>query len=233
MVAEQLQNRPCLVLTIIPQKLLLSYWNKPNPNITSPSFFQKPLMVPEKNLGHTVTISFRNSEEKTNFLSEEKFTHLQPVRLSHSKSTVALAEFPEELVASHPAAIWTRMPFYLTTSLFRHEEWLNHWWQWFHARNSNSWEHQPILATAESSLDLELSKGRFTLVSSDPCSGSTGDDTGESRAAAQEGSPGTIPSDAKLRRSLAACSRGKGPPWRQPGPSEVSSLGSFLGSFLL
>lgn len=129
----------------------------PNPNITSPSFFQKPLMVPEKNLGYTVTISFRNSEEKTNFLSEVKFTHLQSVRLSRSKSTVALAEFPQELVASHPAAIWTRMPFYLTTPLFCHEEWLNHWWQWFHARNNNSWEHHPILATAESSLDLKLS----------------------------------------------------------------------------
>lgn len=57
-------------------------------------------MVPENHLGYTVTISCRNSEEETNFLSEEKLTHLQSLRLSHSKSTDALAAFPQEFSPS-------------------------------------------------------------------------------------------------------------------------------------
>lgn len=66
-------------------------------------------MVPEKNLGYTVTISFRKSEEEANLLSEEKLTHLQSLRLLHSKGTAASAGIPQELAAPHPADIWTRI----------------------------------------------------------------------------------------------------------------------------
>lgn len=51
-------------------------------------------MVPEKSFDNTVTIPFRNSEDETNFLSEEKLNHLQSARLLHTQSTVALAAFP-------------------------------------------------------------------------------------------------------------------------------------------
>lgn len=62
---------------------------------------------------------------------------------------------------------------------------------------NNSWDHHPILAMAESSLDVKLSKGRLALscgllkrlLWQEPA------DSGESQRAARKGSPGTNPDD--------------------------------------
>lgn len=188
-------------------------------------------MVPEKILV-ILWLFLAETQKKEQLSVWRKINPPSVVEVVPQQEHSCLSCIPTGAGSFSPRAIWTRMPFYLSTPLFCHEEGLNHWWQWFHAECNDTWDHHPILAMAESCLDLKVSKGRSTLVSL----------VFDSSLVTALGRAGQQPRKAllspfpvipvKLRRSLAAFSRGKESPWRQRGPLEVSSLGSFLGPSL-